>query len=659
MENKKKYHILLVDDEPQLLEIIRRLLEIEGYMVTCVTSGTQALETFRNQPIDLILTDIRMPEMDGIEILRRIRDTDPIVPVIVLTGYGSMDLAIRALKDFGAFDFLTKPKGAPELLITVEKALRHGDLLRRTEQLQDEIQQQNRSLRRQNAELRMTKEALEKSHQRYEDLYQNAPVGYVTVDEQGRIVEANQTAAELFGIGKEALNDQSFEHLIDPKDQDNLSACREALHKNRGHVCELAFRKADGTIFSARLEAKEMHELSEKPKRFRVIITDISTQKEIQRQILESRKLDAIATLAGGIAHQFNNALAGLTGFLELIQIEFDQKNGPSPHLTSAFNLVERMAGLTRQLLTYASEGKYAPQDIQLVRFITDMLALINHNIDKGNRIETDLPEDLHWIRGDNTQLQLVLMALIQNASEAMQAPGRIIISARNVTLSADDIIGSAKRRTGDYVHLAVSDEGCGMVPSMIEKIFDPFFTTKFIGRGLGLSAVHGIISNHRGWVEVNSALGRGTRVSVYLPAVETQTVRPALETQTHTNGHDASVLVIEDDGLIRKVTRQLLGRMNYQILEAETGEEARDIVKNHPGTIDAVLLDMLLPDADGEKLYHELRSMRPDLKVILCSGYDMGQQVASLMAGGAMGFLPKPYATKTLAAELQRVIRQ
>jgi CheY-like chemotaxis protein len=315
------------------------------------------------------------------------------------------------------------------------------------------------------------------------------------------------------------------------------------------------------------------------------------------------------------------------------------------------------MTNLTKQLLAFASGGKYAPSKILLPHFIEEMLGLIKHNISKGIRIITDLPDDIHWIQADSTQLQMVLIALVQNASEASQDSDSITISIRNVELFSDEPNRSVRLRSGTYVCLSVSDQGCGMDAAMQKKIFDPFFTTKFIGRGLGLSAAHGIINNHNGWIEVDSTPGQGTCISVYLPAATPEEKESVIRKDVDPDGHDAVILVIEDDVPLRKVTRQILARMNYKILEAETGKAAVKIAKTHKGTIDAVILDMLLPDTDGEQLYHELRDIRPDLKVILCSGYAMDKPVKELIKAGAQEFLPKPYSTKTLASTLKRVI--
>lgn len=657
MENNKKHKILLIDDEPRILSIIQNVLQRFGYDVTCSADGKEAVEIFKENPTDLVITDIRMPGMDGMEVVKHVKAIDPLTQVIVLTGYGTIDLAIQSLRDCDAFDFLTKPKGASELESTVKKALEHGDLLRKNERLQNEIREHNLNLTRQNEELRQFQTALERSHRRYQDLYHNAPVGYLTLDKDGNIIDTNQTAAVMFGAQRTAMIQQAFRTLIEPSDRDEYDTCRQSLQNEDAHVCEMTLRKTDSSTFSARIEAKGVTDTEENQRQTRVIVTDITAQKEIQQRMIETRKIDAITALAGGVAHQFNNALAGLTGYLELIQIECNQKETKNAYIQSAMQQIQRMASLTQQLLAYASGGKYAPDDIQLNQFIEDILSLIHHTISKNNRLETDLQADTQMIRADNTQLQMVLLALVQNASEAMTSPGRITISTRNATFLPKDIDRNSKRRTGNFICLCVADEGCGMDKTTVEKIFDPFFTTKFIGRGLGLSAVYGIISNHHGWIEVDSTLEKGTKVSVYLPAIAPKAMAPTIRKEVDTDGHDATVLVIEDDVPLRKVTRQLLGRLNYKILEAETGEEARAIINGHSGPIDAVILDMLLPDTDGESLYYELRKIRSDLKIILCSGYAMDKPVKDLLKAGALGFLPKPYSTKTLATELKKII--
>jgi CheY-like chemotaxis protein len=372
---------------------------------------------------------------------------------------------------------------------------------------------------------------------------------------------------------------------------------------------------------------------------------------------MEGRRLDAIANLAGGVAHQFNNALADLTSYIELLKMDLDQNGQTSPHFKAVSNQIERMAHLTRQLLAYAKGGQYSPADISLADFVDSALNLISSRIPDHIRLETDLSMDSGSVRADTTQLQLVLMALVENAMEATQQKGCIRIATCNANFSLKDVDLHPGRKEGAFVGLIVSDDGCGMDEATLKNVFDPFFTTKFIGRGLGLSAVYGIISNHGGWLEIDAEKGKGTEVRIYLPAVEVKCAQEAKSVEVTTTGEGATVLEIEDEEPLMRAARQRLARLNYDILEAATGQAALDIINSNPGPIDAVLLDMRLPDTDGDRLFHQMRAVRPDLKVVLCSGYTIDEPIKKLLSQGAFGFLQKPFSLAALSEKLKEMI--
>jgi len=366
--------------------------------------------------------------------------------------------------------------------------------------------------------------------------------------------------------------------------------------------------------------------------------------------------MESIATLAGGIAHEFNNALYGITGNIELLKMELPSMEEVSRYLKPMSESARRMVRLTNQLLAYARGGKYRSQTISLNTFVDETLPLIQHWIKPDIRVETDLPGNIANIRADLTQMQMVLSAVVANAAEAIEGRGRIRIITRNEEIDEESARNHPGLKQGRYACLMIKDDGKGMTDETSSRVFEPFFTTKFQGRGLGMAAVFGIVTNHRGWIGVDSQLGQGTLVRIYLPAVDdriTEAKKPVSAVVTGTG----TVLVIEDEDAVMDVSRAILEKLGYRVIEAKTGTEAVDLVRNLDVDIDLAILDIGLPDLAGDEAFKLIKEARPDLKVIVCSGYAIDGPAQEILNAGAQGFIQKPYAFKALSAKLKEVL--
>lgn len=640
MSVPKIYNIVLVDDDPTTLDTTCQLLSDSNYQLRIAANGEQALYLLREQSADLVVTDIRMPGMGGLALLKNVKAMNPYTQVIIFTGHGTMELAIQALKDNQAFDFLAKPKDVRKLQTSVTKALEHGELLRKNDRLREQLRQ---------------------SEQRYRSFVESLKFIAYQLQPDGKPIFYQGAVMDISGYSIDELCSQhpDWLALIHLEDSERVLEHRKSVQGETRQNAEIEYRiqHREGQWRWLCEHTQPIRGHQGGITGIQGIIFDISARKEIQSQMAESRKLEAIATLAGGLAHKYNNALAGLTGYLELLQIESADNHRSDAYTQPIMELVQHMAGLTEQLLAYAKGGKYAPKMVSVSDFIQEMLPLIRHRISRDTVLETDFSSNAQWVKADTTQLQMVILALIQNAIEAIKTSGKIGISLHDATISANCNGAQERQKPGDYIRLCVSDNGCGMDDQTRKKIFDPFFTTKFIGRGLGLSAVFGIVRNHHGWIEVDSAPNQGTDVSIYLPVVKPPAAPVERYQEPSRASHDTTVLVVEDETSLRKVTRQLLTRLKYNVLEAESGCEALEIVRNHQGPIHVVLLDMILPDADGKRLFHELKSIQPDLPIILCSGYAVDEPVKQLMENGALGFLQKPFTSKELAAKIKSVV--
>ncbi|MCP4578696.1 MAG: response regulator [Deltaproteobacteria bacterium] len=385
---------------------------------------------------------------------------------------------------------------------------------------------------------------------------------------------------------------------------------------------------------------------------------NITARKRLEAQLQEARKMDALGALAGGVAHQFNNALTAITGNIGLMEMDLPEDLNFSRSIENMKASAHRMVLLTKQLLAHARGGRYHLQTTPMRNFLENTLSFVEHSLKPSVRLETDLPLDLMQVKADRTQMQMVISAIVANANEAIEKEGRIRVSARNVELDA----ASCKEpmQPGPYVRVTVRDDGKGMDEEIRNRIFEPFFTTHFIGRGLGMAAVYGIMSNHAGSITVESRPGEGTRVHMLLPAVEeTEPAAPDVPRKMTAGRDKGTVLIIEDEPGVMEITRETLKRIGYTVIEATTGKAAVQKALSFAGTIDAVLLDIKLPDMGGDQVYPLLMEVRPELKVIVFSGYALDGPAQEILDAGADGFVQKPFSIAGISETMNEVMKK
>lgn len=375
-------------------------------------------------------------------------------------------------------------------------------------------------------------------------------------------------------------------------------------------------------------------------------------RRRLEVQLEQARKMEAVATLAGGIAHQFNNLLSAVSGNIELMKLDAHDRQKYDRYFTPIENSIQRMAKLTAQLLAYARGGKYRVTRMSMKDFVLETLPLIKHTLKPAIVVDIDLPEKISEVAIDVTQMQTVLSGILSNASEAMESSGQVLIACRDEHISAPQALRMPGLAPGNYVVLSVTDDGKGMDDDTRRRIFEPFFSTKFQGRGLGMASVYGIVKNHDGWIAVDSKPLEGTTVNIFLPAVrgEAPAKKPARAVKMKNYG---TILVIEDEEMVMDVTCSMLQSLGYRVLAARSGEEALRIADQQDGRIDLVLLDIILPDMGGKDIYPRLMALRPNLRVIVCSGYALGGPAQEILKQGAHGFIQKPYTMAALSEKI------
>ncbi len=385
------------------------------------------------------------------------------------------------------------------------------------------------------------------------------------------------------------------------------------------------------------------------------ITRDITERMRTEEILRTASRMEATATLAAGVAHDFNNLMTSILGNAELLLADPEFPDAPS-RLTQVADSAKRGGALAQQLLAYARGGKYQTSAASVNEIVTQALHLQKHAMPPRVQLEVDLDATSPAIDADPVQIGQVVTNLCINATEATPGAGRLTVRTRCLDLTDEEIRNKPGLRVGPAVMIQVSDTGTGIDPAALPKIFEPFFSTKFQGRGLGLAAAYGIVKNHRGYIGVESTLGKGTTFTAYFPAVASVPATVVPEPQPFPTGRE-TILLVDDDEAVLDITKTLLERLQYRVVIARDGVEAVEAARTHDGALHLCILDLGMPLAGGAEAYPFLKAARPDLRVMISSGYEMNDIVQSLLAAGADAFLQKPYRMSALARGIRQVL--
>ncbi len=393
------------------------------------------------------------------------------------------------------------------------------------------------------------------------------------------------------------------------------------------------------------------------------VLQDITSRQRAERldaEFHQSQKLESLGTLAGGIAHDFNNLLVGILGNASLALLDLTADSPARRGVEEIEQAGQRAAELTRQLLAYAGKGRFVVESVDASAIISEMAALLRTGVSKQASMQLDLPTLLPAVDVDTTQFRQVVMNLVTNASDALAGDaGLISIRTGHLQLNVDYLtscVGGSNARPGEFVFVEVRDTGAGMDSPTIARIFDPFFSTKFIGRGLGLAATLGIMRGHRGAIRVLSEVGAGTSMTLHFPISDRRPPANSTPRDTHWRG-TGRVLVVDDEASVRSVTRALLQRRGFEVTDVAHGLAALDAFRTHPDDYSLVLLDLTMPGLGGEDTFRALRELRPNLRVVLMSGYNEHEVTRLFVGRGLAGFLQKPFRADELYATVARIL--
>ncbi|NOY44846.1 MAG: response regulator, partial [Deltaproteobacteria bacterium] len=480
--------------------------------------------------------------------------------------------------------------------------------------------------------------------------------GIAVTDPDGRVLYGNRAFRKMCGVD-EPLKGVSLFALY-PPDEPRVQELREAAEQGQVWSGRIRARRADGSMYHEECALSPVTGEGGEVRNLVVVKRDVTREVEFENRLAQNQRLEALGTLAGGVAHDFNNILTPILGYADMALQEVEPGSRLEKNLRRVVRAAERARGIVQQILAFSRQGDEGRTPLRLGTLLEETEGLLRASIPKHVRLEVRSETSSDWVVGDATQLQQVLMNLATNAWHAMEPDGGILeMILEEQWVSA----GDPELPTGRYLRIRVSDEGCGMPDEVLNRIFEPFFTTKEVGKGtgLGLAAVHGIVQAHGGTVRVESQPGKGTTFWVYLPAKEgpKPPARKERRRQVPPRGRGERILVVDDELEVADFLSQTLEALGYQVEAVVSPAEARSRLERNAGGYDLLLTDQTMPECTGLALARWAHGVRPDLPVVLCTGYSAAVTPRSLAEAGVAVVVPKPVSPSQLAAEVRRVL--
>ena len=502
-------------------------------------------------------------------------------------------------------------------------------------------------------------ESIKASEEKYRLLVDNAH-DLIVVAQDGVVKFANPSARNVFGYENDNLDNLSLSRMIHPEDRGAVLKNFDFI-KNNG-TSQLRYPSFRALTKAGKVRWLQMNTVqidwNKKPAAL-CIMRDITEAKQMESKLAQAQKMQAIGTLAGGIAHDFNNILSAIFGYTELCKIKAAKGDDLNGHLDQIFKAGQRAKDLVNQILTFSHQKEKNEKPIEIKYCIKETLNLLQATMPSNIEIKHDIQKESGIVMADQTQIHQIIMNLCTNAAHAMQEDGGVLeISLRNIDFDQTTAAIHQRLESGPYVDLTVSDTGHGMNQETLQRIFDPYFTTKRKGEGtgLGLSVVHGIVKNLNGVIKVYSEPGSGTTFNIYLPRVNTP-LEPTISPAADLPGGSETILLVDDEPMVLDMTAEMLEGLGYDVVSRTNSVEALQVFKMNPDRLDLVITDQTMPNMTGKKLAQQIMNVRPDLPIILCTGFSVGINEKKALSMGICAFIKKPILRKELAAVVRSTL--
>ena len=611
--------VLLVEDNVLDAKFITGLLRLPTAALQCqhVTRLAEALDHLEKNSPDVILLDLNLEDSAGYDTFYRIRQAAFRAAILVLSGSDDEDLAIRTVRE-GAQDYLVKGTFDGRLLL---RSIRYAIERKRSE------------------------EALRQSQATVRAIFENSVEGIVIFDDDGICLEANAAAGALINLPRKELIGSRLCDFCE-KGFEEVWVQLRASQSGRGqfwtHLKDGSRRLVDYSFTANVLPGQHL-----------ALVRDITEQQDMEEQLRDSQKMEAVGRLAGGVAHDFNNILGIISGHAELLESSASSQVERS-RAEKIISATEKAASLTRQLLAFGRKQVMTLKLLDLSSVLEGISSMVDCLVGAEIQINIQAAKNVGLVRADQSQMEQVIMNLTANAREAMPEGGTLTITIDRY-LSSDQ----PDLPPGEYIRLSISDTGAGISQEIQSRIFEPFFTTKKNGSGLGLSTVYGIVKQSGGYITVHSEAQCGSTFSVYLPVINGSHPNPTpseSRSRSHVPGHE-TILLVDNEEDLRNATCEYLESCGYRVLTAGDGKEAIEICNRYAGSISLLISDIVMPKLNGRGLVDHVRKTRPGTSILIISGYGADAVWRHGIALDPSCFLQKPFTFQVLSAQIRSVL--
>jgi PAS domain S-box-containing protein len=653
--------VLVVDDDERNLLAITNVLEDVAEVVVA-NSGEEALRQLLKTEFAVILLDVYMPGIDGYETAQIIRSREQTkrVPIVFLSAVNKESEHLLRGYSMGAVDYVFKPV---EPVVIRSKVAVFVDLFLMTREIQRKARQEQALLDanlRANAERLRVEQELRLAEQRQAAIIESLPI-ILYLEE----LDADPRIPKFVSGNFQALTGYAFEDIqrapslwverLHPEDRQRAVEALDARRQGQSLSVEYRWQCADGQYKHFLDQAVLLRDSFGNPVEFAGTLLDVTDRKELESQLTQARKMDAIGQLTGGIAHDFNNLLAAVLGGLGMIERRVPLNEDQAKIVGMTRHAAEQGAELVKHLLAFARRQKLEPASIQIPRLAQSVTSLLAHTLGGMVELEWKLSDTVSPVYADAAQLELAVMNLIINARDAMPEGGVVTVAAEDREIFEQ--VGRTGLAPGRYVVIGVGDTGCGIAPELIEQVLEPFFTTKPVGKGtgLGLSMVYGFARQSGGEVRVDSELGHGTCVEIWLPRapdVASGTVLEVIELPADGSAATLAILLVDDHDGVRATTAALLEDLGHRVQHVTDGAQALELFRQDPAAFDLLITDYAMPRMSGAELVRQIRGERADFPALIITGYAQTDLNAS--ESSELRFLAKPFTPEQLMAALR-----
>ncbi len=677
-ETSETLRVLVVEDSEDDTLLLTRHLQQGGYdpQVERVDSAKAMERALEERTWDLVICDYAMPRFTVFGALRLIKERGDDLPFIVVSGAIGEETAVACMKA-GAHDYLMKdnlnrliPAIKRELAeaeirrerTRAQEKLRkaHAELERRVDERTAELVRKNEQLLAEINERERAQQALKESEARFRQIYDKVPLMIHSIDREGRIRNVNRKWLSEMGYSAAEVLGRTIDFILPPDIRATGGNMLSRLWNDGVEVdVDTRLIKKDGTIIEALLNSAVMVDPTDGPVGLSVI-QDVTDRNRMEDRLRQAQKMEAIGTLAGGIAHDFNNILYAIVGFVELALEDLPPDARGAKNLREALEAADRARHVVHQILAFSRQSEQDRRPIQIGPVVTEVMRLLRASLPSTIELHHRTEQDLGLILADPTQIHQILMNLCANSFHAMRTKGGMLdIKLEKASLDADFFERHPHVSPGRHVRLSVRDTGSGIPADSMHRIFEPYFTTKPKGEGtgLGLSVVHGIVKSCGGAIEVHSEPGEGTLFELYFPVFGDREVRREEAGEEPVYPGNERILFVDDELAIAQLGQQLLEGMGYEVVTRTSSVEALELFKVKPDLFDLIITDMTMPNMTGVELTREIRRLRPDVPVILCTGFSELISEDGTRALGIREVVMKPVLKNELAAAIRRAI--